>query len=198
MKRAVDLVASLVLAVLLAPFTAVIAVAVRSTMGRPVLFKQPRLGWKGRQFTLYKFRTMTTATDEEGRLLPSRERITRLGGILRRSGLDEIPQLFNIIRGDLAFVGPRPLLVDYRELYSPEQARRHDVRPGLTGWAQVNGRSGLDWDQRFELDVWYVDNQSWRLDLRILGRTASTLLRGARGTDGSTVVASRFTGSREA
>jgi lipopolysaccharide/colanic/teichoic acid biosynthesis glycosyltransferase len=143
------------------------------------LFRQLRPGWHGQLFTLYKLQTMTDARDAAGHLLPDAQRLPPLGRWLRATSLDELPQLWNVLRGDLSLVGPRPLLPEYLPLYSTEQARRHAVRPGLTGWAQVNGRNAISWEEKFALDVWYVDNLSWRLDLTILWRTAGRVLRGS-------------------
>ena len=175
-KRALDLVASLLAALLLGPVMVVIAVLARSWLGTPVVFRQVRPGLKGQPFTILKFRTMTDARDANGRLLHDSERLTRFGRFLRSTSLDELPELWNVVRGDMSLVGPRPLLTNYLERYSPEQARRHDVRPGITGWAQVNGRNAIDWDQRFALDVWYVDNLSFSLDLRIVVLTVAKIL----------------------
>ena len=152
----------------LAPLLGMTAVAIRLVLGRPVIFAQRRPGRHGRPFVLYKFRTMSGARAADGRLRPDRERLTRLGRLLRRTSLDELPELVNVIRGDMSLVGPRPLLMEYLPRYTREQARRHDVRPGITGWAQLNGRNSLPWDRRFALDVWYVEHQSFRLDTRIL------------------------------
>jgi lipopolysaccharide/colanic/teichoic acid biosynthesis glycosyltransferase len=156
-------------------------------MGRPALFRQPRPGLGDKIFTLLKFRTMTSARDDCGNLLPDHSRVTRLGRLLRRSGIDELPQLWNILTGDLSLVGPRPLLVHYLDLYTPEQRRRHEVKPGLTGWAQIHGRNALSWDEKFALDVWYVDHRSTALDALILLRTVWVILHG-RGSapDGAT------------
>lgn len=177
MKRSFDIVVSAcALVVLLVPI-AVVAAAIRTLMGRPVLYREHRPGWGGRPFTLLKFRTMTNERDDAGSLLPDEARLTWFGRFLRAWSLDELPQLLNVLRGDMSLIGPRPLLTEYLERYTPEQARRHEVRPGITGWAQVNGRNDLSWDERLALDVWYVDNRSVRLDLRIawltLGRVAS-------------------------
>lgn len=175
-KRALDVaVAGCVLVALAVPMAA-IALAVRLTMGRPVLFVQERPGLGGRPFRLHKFRTMREDRDAHGALLPEEERVTRLGELLRDTSLDELPELWDVLRGEMSLVGPRPLLLEYLALYTPEQARRHDVRPGLTGLAQVAGRNGLDWERRFELDVWYVDHWSLGLDLRILARTLWAVL----------------------
>ena len=167
MKRLFDVLVAGVGLSLLAPLLAA-ALAVRLWLGAPVLFRQVRPGRNGRPFVLYKFRTMRDAVDQHGDPLPDADRLTRLGWFLRSTSLDELPELWNVLRGDMSLVGPRPLLMEYLPLYTPEQARRHRVRPGITGWAQVNGRNALTWDERLALDVWYVDNRSLRLDLRIL------------------------------
>ena len=168
---------ALVLVLLLSPLILVIALAVRLRLGGPVLFSQQRPGLHGRPFQLVKFRTMTQCRDGDGALLPDEQRLTPFGQWLRRSSLDELPELFNILRGDMVFVGPRPLLMEYLPLYSHEQARRHLVRPGLTGWAQVQGRNSLSWEDKFRLDVWYVDNRSLALDLWIVWLTIVTVIR---------------------
>jgi lipopolysaccharide/colanic/teichoic acid biosynthesis glycosyltransferase len=167
-KRAVDVVVASIGLIVLAPLLGVTALAIRLTLGRPVIFAQRRPGRYARPFTLYKFRTMSAAREADGRLRPVGERLTPLGRLLRRTSIDELPELLNVIRGDMSLVGPRPLLMEYLPRYTREQARRHEVRPGITGWAQLNGRNTLPWEQRFALDVWYVENQSWRLDARIL------------------------------
>jgi len=167
-KRFMDLAIAIPLVVLLLPVMVGIAIAILITMGRPVIFKQVRPGLQGRPFTMYKFRTMTDARDHEGKLLPDAERLTKLGRFLRSTSLDELPELINVIKGDMSLVGPRPLLMQYLPLYTAEQARRHEVRPGITGWAQVNGRNAIAWEEKFKLDVWYVDNWSLWLDLKIL------------------------------
>jgi sugar transferase EpsL len=171
-KRTVDVIGAAVGLVLLAPVLVGIAVAVRLRLGSPILFRQVRPGLHGQCFTILKFRSMTSTTDEQGRLLPDRRRLTPFGRKLRSTSLDELPSLWNVLRGDMSLVGPRPLLVEYLPRYTREQARRHDVRPGITGWAQVNGRNAVSWDQRLAMDVWYVDHRSLRLDLRILLLTA--------------------------
>jgi len=168
---------ALVLVLLLSPLILSIALAVRLRLGGPVLFSQQRPGLHGRPFQLVKFRTMTQCRDGDGALLPDAQRLTSFGQWLRRSSLDELPELFNILRGDMVFVGPRPLLMEYLPLYSHEQARRHLVRPGLTGWAQVQGRNSLSWEDKFRLDVWYVDNRSLALDLWIVWLTIVTVIR---------------------
>lgn len=175
-KRLLDLGLALPALFLLAPLLACLALVVAVGLGRPVLFRQRRPGLGGRLFTLLKFRTMTDALDAEGRPLPDEVRLTRLGRTLRALSLDELPELWNVVMGDMSLVGPRPLLPRYLSRYAPRQARRHEVRPGLTGWAQVNGRNALDWDRRLELDVWYVDHVSPWLDLRILWLTVWRVL----------------------
>lgn len=175
-KRAFDCAVALVGLIVLAPLLGVTALAIRLALGRPVIFAQRRPGRHGRPFVLYKFRTMSDVRAADGRLLPDHERLTRLGRLLRRTSVDELPELVNVIKGDMSLVGPRPLLMEYLPRYTAEQARRHDVRPGITGWAQLNGRNTLPWEQRFALDVWYVEHRSCRLDLRILLLTAWTAL----------------------
>jgi sugar transferase EpsL len=175
-KRLFDLSFALIALVILSPIIFVIAILVRIFIGTPILFKQQRPGYKGRPFLIYKFRTMTNRVGRDGSLLPDAERLTRIGHLLRSLSLDELPELFNIVRGEMSFVGPRPLLMEYLPLYSPEQARRHDVVPGLTGWAQVNGRNTLDWPARFAMDTWYVDHWSFWLDIRIIFLTLGKVI----------------------
>ncbi len=170
-KRGFDIVVATTGLVVALPILLVLAVAVRVSMGRPVLFRQRRPGLHGRPFEMVKFRTMLPATSPSRAMANDAGRLTPLGRFLRRTSLDELPELFNVLAGDMSLVGPRPLLVEYLDRYTPEQARRHLVRPGITGWAQVNGRNALTWEQRFALDTWYVDNWSIRLDLRILAMT---------------------------
>jgi sugar transferase EpsL len=177
-KRTVDLAGAALLLVLLSPVLAAIAVAVRLRMGTPVLFRQLRPGRYGRPFTMLKFRTMVEARDRDGAPLPDSVRLTALGRFLRRTSLDELPELLNVLAGEMSLVGPRPLLMEYLPLYSAEQRRRHDVPPGITGWAQVNGRNALKWDDKFALDTWYVDHRSLRLDLEIIGRTMREVVGG--------------------
>jgi lipopolysaccharide/colanic/teichoic acid biosynthesis glycosyltransferase len=176
-KRWFDLVCAAVGLALLSPVLLGIALLIRLTMGRPILFRQQRPGLHGQPFTLLKFRTMTDARDADGHLLPDAERLTRLGRFLRRTSLDELPELINVLRGEMSLVGPRPLLMQYLERYTPQQARRHEVRPGLTGWAQINGRNAIAWEQKFALDVWYVDHQSLWLDVKIVFWTVVKVLR---------------------
>lgn len=167
-KRAMDLTLTAPGLLLLAPILCVVALLVRLKLGSPVLFRQQRPGLHGKPFWLLKFRTMTDARDAEGNLLPDAQRLTPFGRFLRATSLDEFPELLNVLKGEMSLVGPRPLLMQYLERYTPEQARRHEVRPGITGWAQVNGRNALSWEEKFALDVWYVDHQSLWLDLKIL------------------------------
>jgi lipopolysaccharide/colanic/teichoic acid biosynthesis glycosyltransferase len=175
-KRVLDLVCSIAALLALAPLMAIIAIAVRIAMGEPVLYRQPRPGLRERSFTLVKFRTMLPEIDRNGRLLCDTERLTPFGAFLRATSLDELPELWNIMRGDMSLVGPRPLLERYLPFYTSREHRRHDVRPGLTGWAQINGRNGLDWDERLALDVWYVENLSFGLDLQVLLKTITAVV----------------------
>jgi sugar transferase EpsL len=171
-KRALDVVASGLVLTVATPVLLVLALLIRANMGSPILFRQERPGLHGRQFRVFKFRTMCDAHDALGRPLPDAARLTRFGRLVRATSLDELPQLWNVLCGDMSLVGPRPLLVQYLDRYTPEQARRHEVKPGITGWAQVNGRNAITWEEKFSLDVWYVDNRSLWLDLRILVLTA--------------------------
>lgn len=177
MKRAFDLVISLVCLVAFLPLVVPIALLVRCKLGSPILFRQERPGLQGRGFGMLKFRSMTDARGQDGTLLPDQDRLTDFGRFLRASSMDELPGLINVIRGDMSLVGPRPLLMQYLPLYDAFQARRHEVRPGITGWAQVNGRNALSWDEKFALDVWYVDNRTFWLDIRILWLTVVKVLR---------------------
>jgi sugar transferase EpsL len=178
LKRALDVVGAAAALVVLSPVFAVVAVVVRLRMGPPVLFRQERPGLRGRPFVMLKFRTMRDRRDADGALLPDDARLTRLGRFLRRTSIDELPELVNVLAGDMSLVGPRPLLMEYLPLYTPEQARRHEVRPGITGWTQVNGRNALSWDDKFALDVWYVDHRSLRLDGQILAKTVAQVVSG--------------------
>jgi len=176
-KRILDLALAVLLLVFLLPALALVALLVRIKLGSPVLFRQQRPGLHGKPFTPYKFRTMTDAHDAQGRLLPDAERLTRFGRFLRSTSLDELPELFNVLKGEMSLVGPRPLLMQYLDRYTPEQMRRHEVRPGITGWAQVNGRQSILFSKRLELDVWYVDHVNLWLDLKILLMTIPKVLR---------------------
>jgi lipopolysaccharide/colanic/teichoic acid biosynthesis glycosyltransferase len=195
LKRMLDVIAAGVGLILLCPVLALIALSIWARMGWPVLFRQTRAGYRGRAFTVFKFRTMIDACGPEGRPLSDKARITSLGRFLRRTSLDELPQLINVLNGEMSLVGPRPLLLEYLKLYTPQQARRHEVQPGITGLAQIKGRNTLNWDERFALDVWYVDHPSLVLDLRILLQTFVCLLRrDSVGAEGDLDVPS-FTGS---
>ena len=176
-KRWLDVVGAAGILILTAPILAIVAVLVRFFLGTPVLFRQLRPGQHGRPFLLVKFRTMRDAVGPDGKLLPDEQRLTRLGRWLRATSLDELPTLWNVLCGEMSLVGPRPLLMKYLDRYTPEQARRHEVKPGITGWAQVNGRNAISWEQKFELDVWYVDHQSLGLDLKILWMTVFKVLK---------------------
>ena len=170
-KRSLDIIIAGLGLLILSPLLIVISLVILIQIGRPVLFIQMRPGLNGKPFYMYKFRTMTDETDEQGNLLPDELRLTRLGKFLRSTSLDELPELFNVLKGDMSLVGPRPLLMQYLDRYTPEQARRHEMKPGITGWAQVNGRNAITWEEKFALDVWYVDNWSLWLDLKILAMT---------------------------
>jgi lipopolysaccharide/colanic/teichoic acid biosynthesis glycosyltransferase len=177
LKRTIDIAGALVGLICLSSIIALAALAVRISMGRPIFFRQVRPGLNEQSFTMIKFRTMANTHDASGKLLSDGERLTRTGRFLRSTSLDELPELWNVLIGDMSLVGPRPLLTAYLGRYSPEQARRHHVRPGVTGWAQINGRNAISWDEKFRLDIWYVDNQSICLDIRILFKTALQVLR---------------------
>ncbi|MEH6509575.1 sugar transferase [Halopseudomonas aestusnigri] len=194
-KRAFDIVAAGGALLVLAPVIVFVAWQIRRKMGSPVLFRQVRPGLNGKPFEMIKFRTMKDAIDASGNPLPDSERLTPFGQFLRSSSLDELPELWNVLKGDMSLVGPRPLLMEYLPLYSPEQARRHEVRPGVTGWAQVNGRNTLSWEDKFKLDVWYVDNQSLWLDIKVLFLTVKkVLVRDGISAEGEATM-SKFTGS---
>src|SRR5262249_11060218 len=180
------------------PAMAVAALSVRATMGRPVFFAQTRPGLGGKPFRIYKMRSMTDERDAAGNLLPDGMRLTRLGKLLRATSIDELPQLYNVLRGEMSLVGPRPLLMQSLPLYSPRQSRRHDVLPGITGWAQVRGRNAVSWDEKFDYDVWYVDHWSLALDLRILAETAYRVLRREGVSHGGHMTMPNFTGSPDA
>jgi lipopolysaccharide/colanic/teichoic acid biosynthesis glycosyltransferase len=195
-KRLIDFLGAFIGLVVLSPLLIVIALLVRVNMGAPVLFHQERPGLHGRPFILYKFRTMRDLRDVEGRLLPDEMRLTRLGRILRSTSLDELPELFNVLKGEMSLVGPRPLLMEYLNRYTPEQARRHEVKPGITGWAQVNGRNAITWEEKFKLDVWYVDNWNLGLDLKILGLTLIKVLKREGISAGGHATMPEFRGSQ--
>ncbi|WP_341018687.1 sugar transferase [Brevundimonas diminuta] len=192
-----DVAMSILALTLLSPVLAITALVVRRRLGSPVLFRQVRPGLDGKPFDMIKFRTMRDAAGPDGQPLPDAERLTPLGRFLRSTSLDEFPGLWNVLKGDMSLVGPRPLLMEYLPLYTPEQARRHDVRPGVTGWAQVNGRNAVSWEQKFELDIWYVDNQTLHLDLKILALTVLKVIRRDGISSEGSVTAEKFQGSRE-
>lgn len=194
-KRLIDFCAAAGALLLLSPLLLVVALLVRMKLGSPVLFRQMRPGRNGEAFAMLKFRSMTDARDMNGALLPDAQRLTSFGKFLRNSSLDELPGLWNIVRGEMSLVGPRPLLMEYLPLYTAEQARRHDVRPGLTGWAQINGRNALKWEEKFALDCWYVDHRSLWLDIRILVLTMVKVLRRADISADGEATMPRFTGT---
>ncbi|WNL39577.1 sugar transferase [Halomonas sp. PAMB 3232] len=195
MKRLFDFLVSLLALSLLSPVLLVVALLVRSKLGSPILFRQIRPGLHGKPFEMVKFRTMKDAYDAQGHPLPDDQRLTRFGNFLRATSLDELPELWNVLKGDMSLVGPRPLLMEYLPLYSAEQYRRHEARPGVTGWAQINGRNAISWDDKFKLDVWYVDNHSLWLDLKILMLTVKkVLVRDGISAEGEATM-TKFTGS---
>ncbi|MBY6104736.1 sugar transferase [Marinobacter nauticus] len=197
LKRALDILASFFGLLLLSPVILIVAWQISRKLGSPVFFHQTRPGLNGKPFQMVKFRTMLDATDKDGNPLPDDQRMTPFGSFLRATSLDELPELWNVLKGDMSLVGPRPLLMEYLPLYSKEQYRRHDVRPGVTGWAQVNGRNAISWEDKFRLDVWYVDNQSLWLDVKILFLTVKkVLVRDGISGDGE-VTMSRFTGGEQ-
>lgn len=195
-KQLFDIAVASTALLLLAPMVALVAIGVAVFLGRPVLFIQKRPGLKGKPFELIKFRTMRNAHDARGQALPDSDRMTRFGHFLRKTSLDELPELWNVIRGDMSLVGPRPLLMEYLPRYTAEQMRRHDVLPGITGWAQVNGRNRLSWEEKFELDIWYVDNHSLTLDLKILAMTAMTVFRTSNIAQEGHATAEKFKGDK--
>jgi sugar transferase EpsL len=195
-KRVFDLSFSISFLFLLLPLFALISYAIRISIGKPILFRQLRPGLNGKAFEIYKFRTMTDCRDESGQMLPDDQRITNLGQLLRSTSLDELPELFNVFKGEMSIVGPRPLLPQYLDLYTPEQARRHAVRPGLTGWAQVNGRNAISWEEKLRLDVWYVDHQSFKLDLKIIIKTLKMVIKREGINQAGHVTMSEFQGKK--
>jgi lipopolysaccharide/colanic/teichoic acid biosynthesis glycosyltransferase len=197
MKRLFDFLASAAALVALSPALLLLAILVRRKLGSPVIFRQLRPGRGGRVFEVWKFRTMTDARDSDGRLLPDAARLPPFGRWLRATSLDELPELWNVFRGEMSLVGPRPLLVEYLPLYTEKQARRHELRPGLTGWAQINGRNALTWDEKFHLDVWYVDHRSFWLDLKIIVLTVARVFRRDGISAAGEATMPRFTGSQE-
>lgn len=194
-RRLVDIVIALSAIIVLSPLLVVTACLVFFKLGQPIIFSQVRPGLYGIPFKMYKLRTMSDSVDAEGNILPDEQRLTRFGRLLRSTSLDELPGLFNVLKGDMSLVGPRPLLMEYLPLYSKEQARRHEVRPGITGWAQVNGRNAISWDDKFKLDVWYVDNRSIWLDIKILFLTVKKVFVREGISAAGEATMSKFTGS---
>jgi len=195
-KRLFDLVVTIPILILLSPVIVVVALLVRFKLGAPVLFRQQRPGLYGKPFFMVKFRTMTDAKDARGNLLPDAARLTPFGRFLRSTSLDELPELFNVLKGEMSLVGPRPLLMQYLERYTPQQMRRHDVRPGITGWAQINGRNAITWEAKFNLDLWYVDNLSWWLDVKIIIRTFFKIAQREGISQAGQATAQEFMGSQ--
>lgn len=196
MKRLLDIIIASIALILLSPLYAFVAYKVRKNLGSPVLFRQVRPGLHGKPFEMIKFRTMKDAVDEQGNPLPDSERLTPFGQMLRSTSLDEMPELWNVIKGDMSIVGPRPLLMEYLPLYSPEQAKRHDVRPGMTGHAQVNGRNAIGWEEKFKLDTWYVENQSIWLDFKIMFKTVHKVLAKDDISAEGEATMTKFTGTK--
>ena len=194
-KRSFDIIIALLILVLFAPILLFLIFLTRLYIGAPFFFTQQRPGLKGKPFLMYKFRTMTDKRDKGGKLLHDRDRLTTFGQFLRSTSIDELPELFNVIKGEMSLVGPRPLLMEYLELYTPEQARRHEVRPGITGWAQVNGRNAISWEEKFKFDVWYVDNQTFWLDLKILWMTLVKVFKREGISQLGQVTSEKFRGS---
>ena len=196
LKSLFDKLLALCLIILFFPLYVVVSLLIWLKMGRPILFRQKRPGYKEKIFGIYKFRTMTNDTDQDGNLLPDEQRLIGLGKFIRSTSLDELPQLFNVLKGEMSFVGPRPLLIEYLEFYNNEQKRRHDVKPGVTGWAQVNGRNAISWEQKFEYDVWYVEHQSFWLDMKILWMTFLKVIRRSDISSSSHATMEKFEGSK--
>ena len=195
-KNLFDKTLALFLIILFSPIYIVVSLLIFFKMGSPILFRQKRPGYKEKIFGIYKFRTMTNEKDEFGNLLPDDKRLVGIGKFIRSTSLDELPQLFNVLKGEMSFVGPRPLLIEYLPLYNQKQKRRHDVKPGITGWAQVNGRNAISWDQKFDYDVWYVDNQSFWLDIKILWLTFLKVVKRSDISSSTSSTMEKFTGSK--
>ena len=195
LKRAFDVAVSSSGLILSSPIILGASILIAKKLGKPVLFKQTRPGQYGKPFQIYKFRTMTDAKDENGELLPDEQRMTPVGRFIRNSSIDELPQLINVLKGDISLVGPRPLLMEYLPLYNQEQKKRHNVKPGITGWAQINGRNAISWDAKFKLDVWYVDNQSFKLDMYIIYKTIVNTLQKKDINSPNHVTAEKFKGN---
>ncbi|EFS19777.1 sugar transferase [Staphylococcus hominis] len=195
LKRLFDIAVSATGLIISAPITLTTAVVISKKLGKPVLFRQVRPGQDGKPFKIYKFRTMSDERDENGELLPDDQRMTPVGTFIRKSSIDELPQLINVLKGDISLVGPRPLLMEYLPLYNDEQKKRHNVKPGITGWAQVNGRNAISWDQKFKLDVWYAENQSFKLDMYIIYKTIINILQRKDINAPDHVTAEKFNGN---
>ncbi|MDR7073358.1 sugar transferase [Fictibacillus barbaricus] len=195
MKRTFDMITSLVLLIIFSVVIGILAILVKNKLGSPIIFKQERPGLHAKPFYLYKFRTMTDQKDRFGNLLSDEDRLTPFGQFLRKNSLDELPQLWNVLKGDISLVGPRPLLMSYLELYTEEQNKRHDVKPGITGWAQINGRNAISWDEKFQLDLWYVQNQDFLLDLKILFLTLKKVIRSEGISNSNSVTMPIFNGT---
>jgi len=195
-KRIFDLFLSIFLIIIFLPIYILIAILIFWKIGSPILFKQKRPGKNGKIFSIYKFRTMTNEKNEQGELLPDEQRLVGVGKFIRSTSLDELPQLFNVLKGEMSFVGPRPLLVEYLPLYNKRQSKRHDVKPGITGWAQVNGRNAISWEEKFELDVWYVENQSFILDMKIFWMTLLKVLKRSDISSNTSITMEKFKGNR--
>ena len=196
LKSLFDKTLALFLIILFSPIYIVVSLLIFFKMGSPILFRQKRPGYKEKIFGIYKFRTMTNDTDKNGNLLPDDKRLVGIGKFIRSTSLDELPQLFNVLKGEMSFVGPRPLLEEYLPLYNEKQKRRHDVKPGITGWAQVNGRNAISWEQKFDYDVWYVDNQSFWLDIKILWLTFLKVVKRSDISSSTSSTMEKFTGSK--
>jgi len=195
LKRLFDIILGVILIILFLPFYIVVSLLILLKMGRPILFKQYRPGYREKIFGIYKFRTMTNEKDENGVLLPDEQRLVGVGKLIRSTSLDELPQIFNVLKGEMSFVGPRPLLVEYLPLYNEEQKKRHNVKPGITGWAQVNGRNAISWEQKFAYDVWYVENQSFLLDMKILWMTFLKVVKRSDISSDTSATMEKFQGS---
>ena len=196
LKVVFDLLLAIILVILFSPVYIIVSILILLKMGSPIFFRQLRPGFNGEIFGIYKFRTMTNEKDKDGELLPDEQRLVGIGKFIRSTSLDELPQIFNVLKGEMSFVGPRPLLVEYLPLYNEEQNKRHNVKPGITGWAQVNGRNAISWEQKFEYDVWYVDNQSFLLDMKILWMTFLKVIRRSDISSSTAVTMEKFKGSK--
>ncbi len=196
LKSLFDKTLALFLIVLFSPIYIIVSLLILRKMGSPILFRQKRPGYKEKVFGIYKFRTMTNDTDADGNLLPDEQRLVGIGKFIRSTSLDELPQLFNVLKGEMSFVGPRPLLIEYLDLYNDKQKKRHDVKPGITGWAQANGRNAISWEQKFEYDVWYVDHQSFWLDMKILWMTFLKVVKRSDISSSTSSTMEKFTGNK--